>query len=42
LYVLRGYIPDGRGLHYRDHHVRYGEQITVDDELAIYLTKELK
>ena len=42
LYVLRGYIPDGRGLHYRDHHVTYGEQITVDDELAIYLTKELK
>ena len=42
LYVLRGYIPDGRGLHYRDHHVRYGEQVTVDDELAIYLTKELK
>jgi GNAT superfamily N-acetyltransferase len=42
LYVLRGYIPDGRGLHYRDHYVRYGEQITVDDDLAIYLTKELK
>jgi GNAT superfamily N-acetyltransferase len=42
LYVLRGYIPDGLGLHYRDHHVQYGEQITVDDDLAIYLTKELK
>jgi GNAT superfamily N-acetyltransferase len=42
LYVLRGYIPDGRGLHYRDHYVVYGEQITVDDDLAIYLTKELK
>ena len=42
LYVLRGYIPDGRGLHYRDHYVKYGEQITVDDDLAIYLTKELK
>ena len=42
LYVLRGYVPDGRGLHYRDHHVKYGEQITVDDELAFYLTKELK
>jgi GNAT superfamily N-acetyltransferase len=42
LYVLRGYVPDGRGLHYRDHFVKYGEQITVDDELALYLTKELK
>ena len=42
LYVLRGYIPDGRGLHYRDHHVKYGEQISVDDDLAMYLTKELK
>ena len=42
LYVLRGYVPDGRGLHYRDRFVRYGEQITVDDDLAIYLTKELK
>jgi GNAT superfamily N-acetyltransferase len=42
LYVLRGYIPDGRGLHYRDRFVKYGEQITVDDDLAMYLTKELK
>ncbi|HLO15151.1 MAG TPA: GNAT family N-acetyltransferase [Anaerolineales bacterium] len=42
LYVLRGYIPDGRGLHYRDHYVRYGEQITVDYDLTLYLTKELK
>ena len=42
LYVLRGYIPDGRGLHYKDHYATYGEQITVDDSLAIYLTKKLK
>jgi GNAT superfamily N-acetyltransferase len=42
LYVLRGYVPDGRGLHYQDHYVKYSEQITVDDELALYLTKELK
>ena len=42
LYILRGYIPDGRGLHWRDHHVHYHEDITVDDELALYLTKELK
>ena len=42
LYILRGYIPDGRGLRYQDHYVKYGEQIIVDDELALYLTKELK
>lgn len=42
LYILRGYIPDGRGLHWRDHHVDYHEDVTVDDELALYLTKELK
>jgi GNAT superfamily N-acetyltransferase len=41
LYVLRGYIPDGLGLHWRDHHVQYHEDIVVDDDLALYLTKEL-
>jgi ribosomal protein S18 acetylase RimI-like enzyme len=42
LYVLRGYIPDGLGLHWRDHHIHYGEAVTVDDDLALFLTKELK
>ena len=42
LYVLRGYVPDGCGLHHRDHYVKYGEQVTVDDDLTLYLTKELK
>ena len=42
LYVLRGYVPDGRGLHYKDHFPKYGEQITVDDDLALFFTKELK
>jgi GNAT superfamily N-acetyltransferase len=42
LYILRGYIPDGLGLHWRDHHVRYHEDVIVDDDLALYLTKELK
>lgn len=42
MYVLRGYIPDGRGLHRRDHYVKYGEQIIVDDDLALYFTKQLK
>lgn len=42
LYVLRGYVPDGLGLHWRDHHVRDREEVIVDDDLALYLTKELK
>lgn len=42
MYVLRGYIPDGRGLHHRSHHVQHGEQVTIDDDLALYFTKELK
>ena len=42
LYILRGYIPDGLGLHWRDHHVHDHEDVIVDDELALYLTKELK
>ena len=42
LYILRGYVPDGRGLHQRNHYPTYGEQITVDDDLALFLTKKLK
>ena len=42
LYVLRGYVPDGRGLSYRGHYPKPGEEITVDDNLALYLTKKLK
>lgn len=42
MYVLRGYIPDGRGLHWRDHNVRYREEVIVDDDLALYFTKVLK
>ena len=41
LYILRGYLPDGLGLHWKNHHVQYGETIRVDDDLALYLTKVL-
>lgn len=41
MYGLRGYVPDGLGLYYRDHHIKYGEEITVDDSLALYFTKKL-
>lgn len=42
LYVLRGYVPDGRGLMVNEQPVRYGETITVGHDLAIYFTKKLR
>lgn len=42
LYVLRGYIPDGRGLSVRGKPVRHGDTVTVDDDLVLYLTKRLR
>ncbi len=41
LYVKRGYVPDGRGMVQAGRAVRHGEQITVDDDLALYFTKVL-
>lgn len=42
LYVRRGYIPDGRGLIHRGQPVRYGQNITIDDDLTLYFTKPLE
>ena len=42
LYVVRVYVPDGRGLHYRGHYLKYGEEVTIDDDLALYFTKKFK
>lgn len=41
LYVLRGYVPDGRGIAWRDSTVSYGEQVIVDDDLVLYFTRDL-
>jgi GNAT superfamily N-acetyltransferase len=41
LYVLRGYIPDGRGVSYRDQHVGQYVQVMLDDDLVLHLTKQL-
>jgi ribosomal protein S18 acetylase RimI-like enzyme len=41
LYVKRGYIPDGRGTIQHGRAVRHGEQVTIDDDLAICFTKRL-
>jgi GNAT superfamily N-acetyltransferase len=39
LYVKRGYIPDGRGVWYRDHVVEEGMSAVFDDDLVLHFTK---
>lgn len=39
LYVRRGYRPDGRGLAVRGISSQHGDQVAVDDDLTLYLTK---
>ncbi len=41
LYIKRGYMPDGRGLHYGANPAVAGETYRVDDDLALYLVKQL-
>lgn len=41
LYAHRGYIPDGRGIFSQDRWLKYGDQATVDDDLALFFTKRL-
>ena len=40
MYILRGYVPDGLGLFYKDKPVIPGKEVIVDDDLTLYLTKE--
>ena len=40
MYALRGYVPNGLGLIYRGQPVRPGQEVPVDDDLILYLTKE--
>jgi ribosomal protein S18 acetylase RimI-like enzyme len=41
LYVLRGYVPDGRGLTYDGRILKPMESTVNDDDLVLYFTKEL-
>ena len=41
LYARRGYVPDGRGIYYRDHYPQYGERVGNDDDLVLHLTKRV-
>jgi len=42
LYVKRGYLPDARGITYRDRFVEEGTCVVLDDELVMHLTKQLR
>lgn len=41
LYVKRGYIPDGHGVTWRNHYVKEGMQVVLDDDLVLHLAKRL-
>jgi len=41
LYIKRGYIPDGRGISWNGKICQYGDQVVIDDSLAIYFTKKI-
>ena len=41
LYVKRGYIPDARGITYRNQFVEEGASVVVDDDLVMHFTKQL-
>lgn len=40
MYARRGYVPDGRGLMYKEKAVKPGNNTFVDDDLLLYLVKE--
>jgi GNAT superfamily N-acetyltransferase len=41
LYVRRGYVPDGRGISWRNRTVAYRDQVLVDDDLVLWFTRTL-
>jgi predicted N-acetyltransferase YhbS len=41
LYVKRGYVPDGRGIHRDSRALTYGDQVVVGDDLVLSLVKKL-
>lgn len=41
MYGKWGYVMDGRGVTYKNNQVQPGQSVTVDDDLLLYLVKEL-
>ncbi|MCM3700569.1 GNAT family N-acetyltransferase [Paenibacillus macerans] len=42
MYTSRGYVMDGNGITYKNVQVEPGKLVMVDDDLIIYLVKDLK
>ena len=42
MYTSRGYVMDGNGMTYKNVQVEPGKSVMVDDDLLIYLIKDLK
>lgn len=42
MYVLRGYVPDSKGLTYDKKVVAYGDKVACDDDLVLWFTKKLR
>ncbi|MBH5316856.1 GNAT family N-acetyltransferase [Paenibacillus sp. GSMTC-2017] len=42
MYSKRGYMLDGKGMFYNNVEVSPGQSVIVDDELLVYLVKELR
>lgn len=42
LYIKRGYLPDGKGVYYHHMCVDPYQTYPIDDDLLIYMSKELK
>ena len=42
LYIRRGYIPDGTGVWYRNKPLEMGASCQNDDDLVLYLSKDLQ
>ncbi len=42
MYVLRGYVPDARGVTWQGEYIREGQEVVADDALVLHLVKELQ
>ena len=42
LYALRGYVPDGRGVTYKNRYLSEGDNVPLDDNLKLHLIKVLR
>jgi GNAT superfamily N-acetyltransferase len=42
MYILRGYVPDGKGLIHESRFVQEGETVVLDDDLVLHLIKKLR